>query len=270
MSRARPVRQRRDQRHRGRAAADHDDALARVVDLIGPVLRMDDLAAESIEARNSAGALVVAVVAGAPTGSRGQLGTSRRCRRARRRRSSAHRPIDHAAPTTRWWKRICGRSRSRARSRGRTPGSRVRRRSPAPRPGAERVAERVHVRVGADPRDSGTGPRYRRSLARFEDRERLGRTSSCCRHPAPMPEIPAPMIRRLRLVPPRACGDCAVLGKPTENRRCPWPSRGVRRLPVAVAQEVNLAAVAIDAHPTSLYACQGSPTTPPRRPVTPA
>ena len=41
------------ERHRRRAAADDDDALARVVDVVGPLLRMDDAAAEALASRRT-------------------------------------------------------------------------------------------------------------------------------------------------------------------------------------------------------------------------
>ena len=43
----------REQRHRGRARADDDDFLAAVVEVLGPVLRMDDLAPEVVAPLNS-------------------------------------------------------------------------------------------------------------------------------------------------------------------------------------------------------------------------
>ena len=43
--------QRGHQRHRGRAAADHDDALAGIVEVLGPELRMDEAAAIVLLAR---------------------------------------------------------------------------------------------------------------------------------------------------------------------------------------------------------------------------
>lgn len=54
----------RDQRHRGRARADHDHALARVVEPLGPELRVDDLAGKAAD-RGQVGLvrLVVVVVA---------------------------------------------------------------------------------------------------------------------------------------------------------------------------------------------------------------
>ena len=58
--------QRRDQRHRGGAAADHDDPLAGVVEVVRPVLGMDDRAGEALAARELGRvSLVVAEVAGA-------------------------------------------------------------------------------------------------------------------------------------------------------------------------------------------------------------
>ena len=49
----RPLGHRGDERHRGRAAADHHDALAGVVEVLGPVLRVDDLAPEALVPANS-------------------------------------------------------------------------------------------------------------------------------------------------------------------------------------------------------------------------
>ena len=89
------------ERHRGRAAADHDDALARVVEVLGPELRMDDLAGEALgalELRREA--LVVAVVAAAQVeevagqahglARVGALGLDRPARVARRPRGAHH------------------------------------------------------------------------------------------------------------------------------------------------------------------------------------
>ena len=45
---------RRHERHRGRAAADHDHPFARIVQVLGPLLRVHDLAAELLAAREVA------------------------------------------------------------------------------------------------------------------------------------------------------------------------------------------------------------------------
>jgi hypothetical protein len=45
---------RRDDRHCGRARADHHDALPRVVERIRPELRVDQLALEAADARQAA------------------------------------------------------------------------------------------------------------------------------------------------------------------------------------------------------------------------
>ena len=49
------LRELRHERHGGRAAADHDDALAVVVDVVRPLLRMDDAAVEALDAAESPG-----------------------------------------------------------------------------------------------------------------------------------------------------------------------------------------------------------------------
>ena len=57
-------RHRRDERDRSRAAADHHHSLARVVEVLGPVLGVDDLPAEALGALEFRGErLVVAIVA---------------------------------------------------------------------------------------------------------------------------------------------------------------------------------------------------------------
>ena len=146
---------RRDQRHGGRAAADHDDPLALVVEVLGPVLRVDHLALEALAAGELGRvALVVAVVAAAHREeAAGEAGASRRCRCVRPRPSSARPAVDHCAETTRWLKRILS---SIPSSLGGAPdvvedrgavGDRLRL---GPRLEAE--AERVHVGVRADAR----------------------------------------------------------------------------------------------------------------------
>ena len=128
-----PLGHRRDQGDRGRAAADHDDALARVVEVGGPVLGVDDLAGEALDALELGRvALVVAVVAGAAeqevAGKQlaaaviGALDLDRPAglvaRPARRRRPAAGSGSVH-------------RRRTRGRSRGCSRGSAARRRSPS-------------------------------------------------------------------------------------------------------------------------------------------
>ena len=99
---------RRHQRHRGRAAADHHDPLARVVEVLRPVLRVDDLPAEVLDAGELRQvALVVAVVAAAHQ--QEAAGERRLSRRRAVTASTVQRAcsLDQAARVTRWPKRIC-------------------------------------------------------------------------------------------------------------------------------------------------------------------
>ena len=121
---------RRHQRHRGGAAADHDDALAGVVEVLGPVLRVDDRAGEAVDPLELGRvALVVAVVAAAgPEEVAGQPHASRPL--SVRSASTVQRAsaLDHSARDDAVVEAdLLRRCRSRARSRARTRGSRGRR-----------------------------------------------------------------------------------------------------------------------------------------------
>ena len=188
---------RRDQRHRGRAAADHHHPLARVVGLLGPVLGVDDGALEVLDPLELGRvALVVAVVAAAV-----DRGRRRRSSRSGRRRAP---PSPSSAPprSTRTPSRPGGRSapsprsRSRARCRARIRGSRRRRRSTSPRSRDGSGSRACACRSRSGCRGSGRGPRCRRS-----PRAPRGSRSSCPGSApaggaaAPIPESPAPMMQ---------------------------------------------------------------------------
>ena len=172
------LRQRRDERHRGRAAADHDDALAGVVDVLGPVLGVHDPSAEALDARE--------VWACNPRRS-----GSSRCTSAGSRSSDCtvstrvaalglDRPARFRASTTRRAPRD-GRKRIlsldadlAAPSRGRSRGSPARPRSPLRPPRDGTSSRACTCRSPSGCRGSGRGPRYRRCR-----RAPRGSRSSC-------------------------------------------------------------------------------------------
>ena len=173
----RRARHRRHERHRRRAAADHDHALARVVDVLGPFLRVHDPARETLAARKLRRvAFVVAVVAAAhqhearpdPHLLAAVLAKCvHRPQRARAVELRAQRAVLEAdllldAVFRRRLAHV-GEDRRPVRDRLRL------------RPRPERVAERVHVRVRADARVAEQVPRPSDALARLEDRDRLAR-----------------------------------------------------------------------------------------------
>ena len=175
------LRQRGDQRHGGRAAADHHDPLAGAVEVGGPVLGVDDLPAEVLAAGEGGGvALVVAVVAGAHVqeaarelqllagvgalhGHRpaGLLGGPARADRALGETDHALDPVGGGGLVD-------------------VPEDRGAVSDPAGiLPRAERVAHREHVGVRADPRVAEQVPGAADRIARLEDREReLGKGAS--------------------------------------------------------------------------------------------
>ena len=214
------------ERHRGRAAADHDDALARVVEVLGPLLGVHDPAGEALGARELGRvALVVAVVAAAHEEEvAGEAHGPRRCRRARPPPSSA-RPCSTTRPARRGgWKRILALDPVLGRSRGRSRGSTGRRRSPSLRPGLERVAEGVHVGVRADAGVAEEVPGPPQVVARLEDGVGLRPGSASCRwQAAPMPESPAPTISTSR-----CSGDASGLGASEVMPRAPGEPRAPR------------------------------------------
>ena len=121
------------ERHRGRAAADDDDALAGDVEVFGPELRVDERPAEvGLAGELGAMAFVVAVVAAADVEeARSATARARRRRGARHARSSSASALDHSARRTTWRKRICRHDAvPRPRWRGCSAGSTARRRSP--------------------------------------------------------------------------------------------------------------------------------------------
>ena len=82
--------QRRDQRHRRRAAADHDNALALVVDVLGPLLGVDDASLESFDA-GEIGRVAVGVVEVAGAHVQEAAGVSHGLRSGPRSTSTVHR-----------------------------------------------------------------------------------------------------------------------------------------------------------------------------------
>ena len=167
--------ERRDQRHRGRAAADDDHALAAVVGVLGPELRMHDLAPEAIDAVELGRvALVVAVVAGAGeeeaarqlggltgVGAFDLHGPARIVRRPLGADDAvvvADLVVDPMLP-----RRLADVVQDRSAVDDR----------PRPAPRAERIAEREHVRVRADAGIAEELPRPTAHPTRLEDRERL-------------------------------------------------------------------------------------------------
>ena len=165
---------RRDQRDGGRAAADDHDPLAGVVEVLGPVLRVDDRAGEALAAREVRGvALVVAVVAaGAEEPAGGQRAArspvSVRSTSTVQRASSR----DQAAPTHLV---VVADVRGRCRSRRRSPAGRRGSRSAVGDrllvpPRLELVAERVQVGVRADARVAEQVPGAAGRVAGLEDR----------------------------------------------------------------------------------------------------
>ena len=171
--------QRGDERHGGSAAADHDDSLAGVVDVVAPELRMHQLAAEALDARPVGRvALVVPVVARAreqePAGHLDRLaavgalhldGPARIGRGPLRGHDAvleADLPVDS----------VLARRGADVVEDRRAVRDRLR-----SRPGTERVAEREHVRVRADAREAEQVPRPAARSARLENREALARTA---------------------------------------------------------------------------------------------
>ena len=169
--------ERRDHRHGRRAAADDDDALAVVVDVVGPELRVHDLPAEALDARELRRvALVVAVVAGArvqeaagqPDRLAGALDLDRPARVGRGPRGRHHAVTEPDVPVD----PVLARRVADVIQDRRAVDDRAR-----PGPRAERVAEREHVGVGAGAGEAEEVPRPADRLARLEDGERLARAA---------------------------------------------------------------------------------------------
>ena len=169
------IRHRGHDRHGGRAAADHDDALAVVVEVLGPELRMDDLPAEAVGALEVGRVgLRVVVVARAREEEAarelhrlarvGALGVNRPARLlARPLRADDTVPVADLVVDS-----VLGRGlvdvladRGAVRDRLRLL------------PRAERVAEREHVGVRPDARVAEQVPRAAHGVARLEDGEAL-------------------------------------------------------------------------------------------------
>ena len=160
---------RRDDGHRRGAAADHDDAPAGVVEVLRPVLRVGDVTAEVLDAGHRRRvALVVAVVAGgAEEPARGHLRAALdvdrpQCRLARPRcaqdpMTEADVPVDAV---------LAGGLLDVRPYRCAVDDRLV------TRPRLERVRERVHVGVRADPGEAEQVPRPADRVARLEDRVR--------------------------------------------------------------------------------------------------
>ena len=167
----RPFGQRRHQRDRRRAAADHDDALARVVKVLGPELRVDD-GAGKIRNTGKVGsvAAVVPVIAGAQLeeaagqlpfalGCRDRDGPARIVARPARRGdplAEADMPIDPGF----------GGGILQVRQDRRAIRDRL---LAGPRP--EPIAEREHVGVGADAGIAEQVPGPAQPLAPLQDRK---------------------------------------------------------------------------------------------------
>ena len=173
----RRLRHRRHERHRRRTAADHHHALARVVDVLRPLLRVHDRPREALAAGEGRRvAFVVAVVAAAHHHEAGaDPHLLARVLAARVHRPAPPRAVELGAHSAmveadQLLDAVVGRRLAHV-SEDRGP---VRDRLRVfPRP--ERVPERVHVRVRADARVAEQVPRPSDALARLEDRDRLAR-----------------------------------------------------------------------------------------------
>ena len=172
--------ERGDDRHRRRAAADHQHPLADVVDVVGPALRIDDAAAEAFEAgKVRPVAALVAVIAGADDEeAAGQLdlpplrpgfdlqGPARLGRRPCRRAhlvAEADSAIDAE---------LAGGVADVGEDR---PAAGDRRRM---RPRPERIAQREHFGVGTHAGIAEQVPGAAEVVARLEDGEARARTAS--------------------------------------------------------------------------------------------
>ena len=172
------LRHRRHQGHRGRAAADHDHALAGVVEVLRPVLRVDDRAGEALfalELRREP--FVVAVVAAArPEEVAGQpQPLAVLALRLDRPARPLARPLggdDAVAVADPPLDPVLARGLAHVGEDRGPVGDRLLR-----RPGLEAVAERVHVGVRADPRVAEEVPGAAEVLARLEDRVAAARAA---------------------------------------------------------------------------------------------
>ena len=166
-----------DERDRGRAAADDDDALARVVEVSWPMLGMDEAAAKALASGEIRGvAAVVAVVARAHPNeesfelmrlSIGSFDGDRPQRPLARPGGALHALSEADALGD----SILARGVLHVVEDGRAVGDGLR---VAPR--FERVAEGEHVRIRANARVAKQIPRPADGVARFEKDERFART----------------------------------------------------------------------------------------------
>ncbi len=236
------VGQRRHERHRGRAAADHQHALAYVVKVLGPELRVHELALEALEIRPVRPVpLVVAVVAAAHVQEvAGDIGTAldrdRPARVGGRPRGARHAVAEaHPLVDPRLARGVAHVVEDR-----RAVGDRLRRR-PRPEPVARASAcPSPTARPG-----SGTGPTCRRS------RRAPRRSRTSCAADAPAGDA----RRRPRTGPRRRSGHrCAhwslhpsmraglQLHRHPRQRRAPVLQRGGRGEAVAGAGDRHLPA----------------------------
>ena len=166
------LRERGHERHRGRPAANHDDALAGVGHVVVPLLRMHDPALKALAAlegrRVALGIVVVATAHQQEAGAQlDQLATvaldlDAPLRIGRRPRGAAHAmAVADLAVDAVLVRRIAQVLQDR-----RSVGDRL---LAGPRP--ERVAQRVHVRIGSDPRVAKQIPGPAERLPAFEDRD---------------------------------------------------------------------------------------------------
>ena len=159
----------RHERHRGRAAADHDDPFTRVIQVLGPLLRVYHLAAEVPDARQRRLVpVVVAVVAAAQQQEAarqyhgfGAVGGLHRPSRVGGGPGRPGHPVVVADVLVD--PRLGGRVADVAEDRGAV------RDGLGPGPRAERVTERLHVRVRAHARVAEEVPGAAHDIAGLED-----------------------------------------------------------------------------------------------------
>ena len=170
----------RHQRHRGRARADHHHALAGVVEILRPFLRMHDLAGEVGRARKLRRvAFLVFVIARAHEQeiageahdlgcalARRALGLHRPARLRRRPRRALDAVVEADLPVD----AVVDRGLADVIQNPRPVGDRLRL-----GPRLERIAERVHVRVGADAGIAKQIPGAADAVAPLEDDVALAR-----------------------------------------------------------------------------------------------
>ncbi len=170
----------RHQRHRGRARTDHHHALAGVVDVVGPFLRMHDAAGEILGARKFRRiAVLVIVVAGAHE--QEIAGEADRLRRAfaggafglhgpARLRRRPGRPLDPVVEADLVLDAVLGSGLADVIQDPRPVRNRLRL-----GPRLERIAQREHVAVGADAGITKQIPGAADAIAAFENDVALAR-----------------------------------------------------------------------------------------------